>query len=390
MDLPTQLASLPPETIASPVQQLLGEESAGIGDWHCRAIHGGLGVSSTGVFRVAGTARIAGSSLPWSLVLKAIRPPAPDSPTARMELEEGHVIFWRREANAYQAGLLDNLPAGLVAPRCYGVDERPDGSIWMWLEDLQGAIGWPWPIERYVSAARDLGRFNGAYASGRPLPDYPWLCAEHEASWVDRFAAGGDAAMRDETWANPLLQAVFPVPVVDRVRQLVIEHGELRRKLAQLPRVLCHHDSWSRNLFARQRNGREETVAVDWATIGPGPIGSDCGMLLATSMFFGDLDPAVGAREERAVFESYLAGLRDAGWQGDARLARFGSLAVAAYLTGWPAWLPFVENEQGLAIVEQAWGRPWQDTLQQWARTLYVCLDWRDEAQSLLKTLPLA
>lgn len=386
MALSAQLATVPSATMTTLARQVLGEESAEIGAWHPQAIHGGLGVSSIGILRLVGTARIAGDARPWSLVLKAIRPPAPDSATARMELDEGHVLYWRREANAYQSGLLSDLPAGLVAPRCYGVDERPDGSVWLWLEDLHDAIGWPWPAERYLLAARDLGRFGGAYATGRPVPDYPWLCADHEASWFDRFAAGA-AAMRDETWANPVLQAAFPVPVVDRTRRLITEHEAIRRQLARLPRVLCHHDSWSRNLFARRRDGREETVAVDWATVGPGPIGSDCGMLLATSMFFGDLDPAIVVREEPAVFAAYLAGLREAGWHGDARLARFGSLAVAAYLPGLPAWLTMIESEQGRDFIERSWGRPWQETLRRWAEGQYVYLDWADQARAVLNTL---
>ncbi len=133
MALSAQLAIVPSATMTTLARQVLGEESAEIGAWHPQAIHGGLGVSSIGILRLVGTARIAGEARPWSLVLKAIRPPAPDSATARMERDEGHVLYWRREANAYQSGLLSDLPAGLVAPRCYGVDERPDGSVWLWL-----------------------------------------------------------------------------------------------------------------------------------------------------------------------------------------------------------------------------------------------------------------
>jgi hypothetical protein len=109
-------------------------------------------------------------------------------------------------------------------------------------------------------------------------------------------------------------------------------------------------------------------------------------MLLAVSMFFGDLDPATVVREP-AVFASYLAGLREAGWEGDARLARFGSLAVAAWLAGLPGWLPFIESEQGREFMERGWGRPWEETLRRWAAGQYVYLDWADEARAVLKTL---
>ena len=93
MALATQLATFPSATMTTLARQVLGDESAEIGAWHTQVIHGGLGVASVGIVRVAGTARTAGGTFPWSLVLKAIRPPAPDSATTRMELDEGHVLY---------------------------------------------------------------------------------------------------------------------------------------------------------------------------------------------------------------------------------------------------------------------------------------------------------
>src|SRR5205823_825195 len=103
MTLSTELATVPSATMTTLARRVLGEESAEIGAWHAQTISGGLGVSSIGILRLVGTARIAGDPRPWSLVLKAIRPPAPDSATARMERDAGHVLYWRREANAYQS-----------------------------------------------------------------------------------------------------------------------------------------------------------------------------------------------------------------------------------------------------------------------------------------------
>lgn len=62
-----------------------------------------------------------------------------------------------------------------AAPRCYGMVKRPDGSIWLWLEEIRDRFAAVWPLERYTVAARDIGAFNGAYLVGRPVPDHPWL-----------------------------------------------------------------------------------------------------------------------------------------------------------------------------------------------------------------------
>ncbi|WII38179.1 hypothetical protein [Paenibacillus thiaminolyticus] len=58
---------------------------------------------------------MAGRTLPWSFVVKLVIPSAAAEP--------GHYSYWKREALAYQSGLLEELP-GIRAPRCYGVEEQ--------------------------------------------------------------------------------------------------------------------------------------------------------------------------------------------------------------------------------------------------------------------------
>ena len=41
------------------------------------------------------------------------------------------------------------LPAGFVAPRCYGVAERPDGTTWLWLEAIVDEQPGPWSLVRF-------------------------------------------------------------------------------------------------------------------------------------------------------------------------------------------------------------------------------------------------
>src|SRR5262249_44058234 len=71
------------------------------------------------------------------------------------------------------SGLLDSLPGGLAAPRCFRIEERSD-STWLWLEDVAEDPGTAWPLARYGLAAQHLGAFAGASLGNRPL-DLPWL-----------------------------------------------------------------------------------------------------------------------------------------------------------------------------------------------------------------------
>jgi hypothetical protein len=131
-----------------------------------------------GVFRVSGSARVGGESRAWSVILKVL-PGTPGSPTG-----------WNypvREALAYERGLLDDLPPGLGAPRCFGHAEH-GGQHFLWLEDL-GSDAIRWRLDDYGKAARALGRFNGAYLIGRSLPVAGWLSQQWLRSWWRRVPA---------------------------------------------------------------------------------------------------------------------------------------------------------------------------------------------------------
>ena len=74
---------------------------------------------------------------------------ASHDPTAR--------FYWRREADAYQSGVLNDLPGGhLVAPRCWAVEDRSGNEAWIWLEDIQSSSD-AWSIERYVQRRATWG-----------------------------------------------------------------------------------------------------------------------------------------------------------------------------------------------------------------------------------------
>src|SRR6185295_16021252 len=71
----------------------------------------------------------------------------------------------------------------------------------------------------YVTAALHLGRFNGAYATDRPLPDASFLTRTYLRGWTN-WIPWLDAARAEETWSHPLAAAAFPTPLVARLRRL--------------------------------------------------------------------------------------------------------------------------------------------------------------------------
>src|SRR3712207_6111628 len=105
-------------TILTPlVRQVLGSDMLELGDWHVHPIHGGA-TANAGVYRFAGQAYDRGGGVPWSLILKVWRwREGRDDPASWN--------YWKRELLAYRSGVLDDLPGGLVAPRCFGVGELP-------------------------------------------------------------------------------------------------------------------------------------------------------------------------------------------------------------------------------------------------------------------------
>src|SRR5215217_7095217 len=174
------------------VRSLLGEPAAVVArEWSCVPLGGGAG-EGLGLYQVSGSARVGSASRSWALVVKVC--------AAADEADPGAWDYPAREGLTYGSGLLDALPGGLTAPRCLAVETQPDGTSWLWLEAVTEAHPGPWPLERYARVAHELGRFNGAYLAGAPLPAQPWLSRGYLRGWVE---ASGPAVAELEHLAGP-------------------------------------------------------------------------------------------------------------------------------------------------------------------------------------------
>jgi hypothetical protein len=317
-------------------------------------------------------------------VLKAVDAPAHGAASTSWN-------YHRREILAYEEGLLTDLPGGVSAPRCLGITKYANGICWLWLEDVQNSASQAWSLTEYALVARHLGQFNGAYLTGQALPDAPWLSQKWLRGWL-RFYDGASREVleliQDEHFLEqPRLRSVFAHGFKDDVTRLWASYNTLFTALDKLPQTFCHLDAYRPNLFLRQDlHGLDETVAIDWVFAGTAAVGEEIANLLAASLIWFEYDAAGVRSLDEAVFSGYLEGLREAGWQGDSRLARLGYTAACALRWGivglW--WMRSLGDVGKEAELESHWNHPLPELISQWAKTTNYLLGLADEAYQLL------
>jgi Phosphotransferase enzyme family len=332
--------------------------------------HAAVASATAGLWRIRSADR--------SAVVKLLaHAPAGGSPNWRSGERESHWYYWRREAEAYRSGLLDGLGGGLRAPRCDLVADREDGSVALWLEDLGGDPASSWSVDRYHDAARHLGRAQGEYITGRPLPAEPWLSRRWMRSYLDQPLRRSTVPTDRNEWRRPLLADWFPDPPIAALCAMRADRERFLAVLDRMPATLCHFDFHPANLFD---GGHGTTAAIDWSFVGIGALGEDAGNLVPDAVLDFHLGPAQLGALYDAVAEGYAAGLRDAGWSGSDAAVR---LAMSATMAAKYAWIgPAVVHavSEGRELLN---GRPIAEAVSWWAPTVDFLLDRAREAREL-------
>ena len=299
-----------PAYLTSLLQQALGNPLVHIREWAVHGLKGGLEYGSA-IYRLQGSVAADDHVQSWSLILKTVQPDAQfDNPQ--------DYRYWKRETQAYRSGLLLDLPGQVTAPRCYDIQDKPDGSVWLWLEDIQDEQDHPWSIERYAQVARHLGQFNGAYLVGRPLPNDSWITHDWLRTYLHHAAPMVEFIRQNP--AHPIVQAMLPGIAVPLTLACWQERARMLNVLDSLPQTFCHQDAFGRNLFYR----REQVVALDWSFSGIAPVGAELAPLIGVAFGLARFPSSQAQELDRACFEGYLAGLRQAGWEPDFRQVRMG------------------------------------------------------------------
>jgi hypothetical protein len=366
-------------TLTELVRRSLRSNTLEVRDWSCQAIHGGGGGSTGGVYRLAGTALDQGKPVPWSLILKVVAAPAIAGAPSNWD-------FWKREVFAYSSGILDNLPGALTAPRCIGITDHQPEITWLWLEDICSAHGLRWPLTQYEVSARHLGQLNGGYLAGRPLPLNPWLSNRWLRGYLE--AAAPAIAQFPAVLEHGLIRRLYQDSGADRVLKFWADRAKLLDVLDRLPQTFCHLDALRRNLFMR-RDGhdRDETVAIDWAFVGTGPVGQELAALIVGSVLLYEAELDELTDLEETALAGYLQGLHDAGWRGEERLVWLGYTISAAlrYSTYGFMRMGILLDERQHAWAERALGHPITDFIDRMAAVRECALTRMDEAQKLIR-----
>ena len=255
------------------------------------------------------------------------------------------------------------------------------------MEDIGDDSSKNWPIDLYGLVARHLGQFNGPYLAGKSIPDQPWLSFGRVKEWT----AAAEPAVKKlaDPKSESLLRPWVNADIRERIMQLWADRGEFLAALERLPTTFCHHDAFRRNLITRKgKEGKPQTVAFDWALAGTGAVGQEVCPLIFVSLSWLDVDIKQARELQAAAIAGYVDGLRDAGWQGDPRMAQLGCFATAALQLGisWTgagglSW--FEDREKDIAFPKRI-GHPLDQVVMQQARLLPYLLDIADEARKLI------
>jgi aminoglycoside/choline kinase family phosphotransferase len=160
--------------------------------------------------------------------------------------------------------------------------------------------------------------------------------------------------------------------------------------IERLPQVFSHFDLSRGNLLTRRgEDGQKELVAIDWAQCGLGPLGAELTNLVGMSA----LSLAWSADELRQldalVFTNYLKGLREAGWSGEAEMARLGYVAWLAVCVGFmmPGTLASSSSGESRPYMLAKYGMAEEELFWHLIPVFRYTLDCADEARRLAAKL---
>src|SRR5215218_2226223 len=119
-------------------------------------------------------------------------------------------------------------------------------------------------------------------------------------------------------------------------------------------------------------------------------LGEELGHLVVASLFFFETVGIAPRDLDAACFAGYVAGLREAGWVGDERLARLGFTVDAALRSSvgllGQIW-SLVSDPALRSVVEDWFGRPLEAVVEAWAELWPFQFELADEARVLLATV---
>jgi hypothetical protein len=282
-----------------------------------------LNFTTEGIYHLCGAVKSDTEYLPWSIVLKVIKPDSEE------KNDPQHHNYWRREALLFESNLLDDLPGLIRAPIRYLVEAQQDGTVWLWMEHVKGQFAHT--KEQFEFIAHQLGMFNAEYLTTRAMPNEAWICRGWLKSWT---TSSRMYAPRTESFLSRL-QDEEVKSAWEWLQALTADLDDKLSSLERLPRVLAHQDLSHKNMLIEMTSVYEQLVLMDWQFLSISGIGEDLGKMFGVNMSLGMIPISQFEAYRESLFNSYIKGMKESGWQGNEELARYGYCLSAALRSMW-------------------------------------------------------
>lgn len=310
-----------------------------------------LNMTTGGLWRVRGTASLAGSAepqVPFSAVVKLVQSPLLwqhiDQVPPHMREELALRYPWRTEAQVYASDLGQVLPPGGRLPEIYQVIEVDPQRTAIWMEDVQEHPASTWSDATFTHASYWLGCLAGSTAVAGLGPQ---ISAARDA---DRLRFHLDGVGRnvfipgidgDDLWRVPAVACAATPDLVSGLRALAGRAYELADELVLLPTFPAHGDASPQNLLIEniptEPDGPTGFVVIDWGMYGGACAGFDLGQLLSGWVNEGAMRGSELYRLEPLCLTAYCDGLAESGAAIAESVVRRGHALSMALFTGLSA-----------------------------------------------------
>jgi hypothetical protein len=332
-------ASLPPHEMALVAARVLGVDEARLLTVEFTEIKTTHSDARTiGIVRVSGIAAASGSDDTWSCVAKLIDLSVPNT--------LGTPVDPRTEVLVYERAYFTRDRVPLRPARCHHISRPNETLTILWLEDLTGAEGPPFDVAQLTEMAHHLGLWNAHTAASPPILDFP-VGSDFQVKCAEGFEFGARVADLLTLRGEPVVKAMFRRQPIEVVSEFVSIYLRLVERSKTLPHSLALADCPISNFFHLPG----ETIAVDWAGLGHEPVGADGGRFIGSALSWGRKFAEI-AQSERALFESYLEGLRQGGSIEDHTVVRAGYLSELGFYLASMTTLPtmLARPKAGLSV----------------------------------------
>ncbi|WP_176554363.1 phosphotransferase [Bacillus sp. Marseille-P3800] len=283
-------------------------------NWRIEILSEEVNFTTKGIYRISGTIH----NKKWSLILKILQ-------EVEDKLDPQHHNYWKREALVLSTTILERYSKLFITPKCYHIEENTDGTVWLWMEEIDGQFGQSLTEENFQFIAHTLGVFNGIYLhEPNMLPS--WVCR----SWLDSWIK---SSQHYSIQVEDYIDLVGPdlKKMINSFLMIKKDIPHHLRMLKNSPQVLAHQDLSKGNICIS-----DGTLSlIDWQFMSVSALGEDLGKLFGVMVSQEMISIKKIDTYRRLLLENYIIGLEDSGWTGNKETLTYAFYISFALRSVW-------------------------------------------------------